>query len=237
MSQPLSADHTYTAIACTPHLTTFTHAYNLGLETDSDIIRWLVFSVGSACGGKRGCLLLYYLPCAHSFRSSPQQFTLDRFLSLTLSLSPSRCSLAPPRPPPFPTPTPQMTLVARNIAQAMGGDAEVHYYDGYPATVNHAAQTAKARAVAEAVVGVENVTDACPPTMGAEDFSYLLQERPGCYVWLGQARGGEEGAGDAWDATARALHNTGYDFNDANLPVGASFFASLVETLLPRARS
>ena len=165
-----------------------------------------------------------------------------------------------------------MTLVARNIAQAMGGDAEVHYHDGYPATVNHAAQTVKARAVAEAVVGVENVTDACPPTMGAEDFSYLLQERPGCYVWLGQARGGEvgdagggqgggsgagrggggeaeeeeeggggeEGAGDAWDATARALHNTGYDFNDANLPVGASFFASLVETLLPilpRARS
>ena len=120
-----------------------------------------------------------------------------RSISLSLSLSLSRCPLAPPRPARprflFPTPTPQMTLVARNIAQAMGGDAEVHYHDGYPATVNHAAQTVKARAVAEAVVGVENVTDACPPTMGAEDFSYLLQERPGCYVWLGQARGGEVG--------------------------------------------
>jgi len=108
--------------------------------------------------------------------------------------------------------------IVSGIAAAMGVTAEVKYERGYPATVNHPAETAFAMAVAEEVgAGVVE----CEPEMGAEDFSYMLERRPGSYLFLGQG----DGAG---------LHHPQYDFNDAVAPVGASFFARLVERAQPR---
>jgi len=108
--------------------------------------------------------------------------------------------------------------IVNGIAAAMGVRAEVNFERGYPATVNHAAQTEFAMAVAKDV-GQGAVV--CEPEMGAEDFSYMLESRPGAYLFLGQG----EGAG---------LHHPQYDFNDAVAPVGASFFARLVEQAQPR---
>ena len=97
----------------------------------------------------------------------------------------------------------------------------MNYVDGYPPTINTAAETAFAADCARAVVGADMVVaDAEPPSMGAEDFSYLLRERPGAYLWLG---GNSE----------YALHHPKYVFDDAVLPVGAAWFATLATRALP----
>jgi len=93
---------------------------------------------------------------------------------------------------------------------------------GYPPTVNDAAEAEFAAAIAAGIVGAENVVRNANPKMGAEDFSFMLNERPGCYVWIGNGPG-ESGC---W------LHNPHYDFNDEILPLGASYWARLVETRL-----
>ena len=93
---------------------------------------------------------------------------------------------------------------------------------GYPVTSNSEAETAIAISVAQEVVGVDNVDLTPTPSMGSEDFSFMLQEKPGCYVWLGN--GSSEG-----DCL---LHNPHYDFNDEILTVGASYWVKLVETIL-----
>lgn len=118
----------------------------------------------------------------------------------------------------------QITEVSRAIAASFGAEAAVDYHRGYPVTVNHAHQTKLAADVAAKVVGSDNVVHDAPPTMGAEDFSYMLNERPGCYIWLGQAGG----------PSKSMVHNPTYDFNDKVLPIGASWFATLAETLMPR---
>ncbi|WP_304619667.1 M20 aminoacylase family protein [Paracoccus sediminilitoris] len=111
------------------------------------------------------------------------------------------------------------------ICEGQGASYEVKvaldYQEGYPATVNDPDQTAFAAATAREVVGAANVADDKGREMGAEDFSYMLNERPGCYLFLGQG----EGPG---------LHNPGYDFNDEIAPIGASFLARLVERAQPR---
>lgn len=109
--------------------------------------------------------------------------------------------------------------IVEGVAAAMGVEAAITYERSYPATVNHPREFDFALSVA-AEVGSE-VGD-CEPTMGAEDFAYMLEARPGAYLFLGQG----EGAG---------LHHPKYDFNDAVAPVGASFFARLVERAQPRA--
>jgi len=93
---------------------------------------------------------------------------------------------------------------------------------GYPVTSNTAAETAIAIEVAQALVGVDNVDLNPQPSMGSEDFSFMLQEKPGCYVWLGNG----SSAGDC------LLHNPHYDFNDETLTVGASYWVKLVESIL-----
>ncbi len=117
-----------------------------------------------------------------------------------------------------------MKSIAEGIATGMGGRAEVDYRRGYPATVNHARETELARSVAAGVVGAENVRQDVEPTMGAEDFSFMLQEKPGCYLWLGGGGG----------APSENVHHPQYDFNDAILPIGASVLARLVEDLQPK---
>ncbi|SIS88702.1 M20 aminoacylase family protein [Paracoccus saliphilus] len=94
--------------------------------------------------------------------------------------------------------------------------AELTYIEGYPATVNDPDQASFAAEIAREVAGDANVEDSIGREMGAEDFSYMLNVRPGCYLFLGQG----EGPG---------VHNPGYDFNDEIAPLGASFFARLVE--------
>ena len=111
------------------------------------------------------------------------------------------------------------------ICEGQGASYEVKvaldYQEGYPATVNDPDQTAFAADTAREIVGAANVADDKGREMGAEDFSYMLNERPGCYLFLGQG----EGPG---------LHNPGYDFNDEIAPIGASFLARLVERAQPR---
>lgn len=116
-----------------------------------------------------------------------------------------------------------LARVVSDTAAAHGCVARVDYRRQYPATVNEPAATAIAARAAMAVVGEERVELAPTPSMGAEDFAYMLQRCAGCYVWLGSGRS----AGDA------GLHNAHYDFNDAVLPIGASYWATLVEQNLP----
>jgi hippurate hydrolase len=127
----------------------------------------------------------------------------------------------------------QLKKVARAVASAMGGAAEVTYSRGYPATVNDAREADEAAAVAAEVVGARNVSRDCEVTMGAEDFSYMLNERPGCYVWLGQGASPEESASGRDHSTM--VHHPQYDFNDEVLPIGAEFFVRMVERKCARA--
>src|SRR5712671_5737571 len=113
--------------------------------------------------------------------------------------------------------------IAGKVAEAFGASAELDYRRGYPATINTAREAAFAARVGERVFGAGNVITDPPPTMGGEDFSYMLLERPGAYVFLGQ--GG--GPGNCF------LHNPGYDFNDEVIPLGAGYLAALVEESLP----
>jgi amidohydrolase len=109
--------------------------------------------------------------------------------------------------------------IAAGLAAAAGATARVEYRRGYPATVNHAAQTEFAAKVARKVVGESRVDSNVAPVMGAEDFSFMLEARPGAFIFLGN--------GDS-----AQLHHPAYDFNDAALPYGMSYWVELVETAL-----
>ncbi len=118
----------------------------------------------------------------------------------------------------------RMAALVKSVAAGFGATADFTFHRGYPATVNHAAEADLARQVAAQVVGEERVRTNVAPCMGAEDFSFMLNQRPGAYVWIGQG----SGSGDCM------VHHPRYDFNDAILPIGASYFAALTERLLPR---
>jgi hippurate hydrolase len=113
--------------------------------------------------------------------------------------------------------------IVSGVAGAMGGSADIAYHRGYPATINTEREAAFAAKVGERVFGKDNVFTDAEPTMGGEDFSYMLQARPGAYVFLGQGGG----------PTGCFLHNPGYDFNDEVIPLGAGYLAALVEDALP----
>lgn len=111
--------------------------------------------------------------------------------------------------------------LAESTALAHGARAEVSYEFGYPVTVNDPAEAAFCAEVAAGVVGAARVVADRPPEMGAEDFAYMLEARPGAYVFLGTGGGAP-------------LHHPDFDYNDEASPIGASYFARLVETALPR---
>ncbi len=115
--------------------------------------------------------------------------------------------------------------IAEATAMAHGATAEVTYTRMYPPTVNHAEQTALAMRAAARVLGETAVRSDVSPLMGGEDFSFFLQEKPGNFLFLGGGATGRENA---------PLHHPRYNFNDDLLPVGASYFASLVEQELPK---
>jgi hippurate hydrolase len=111
--------------------------------------------------------------------------------------------------------------VARGVAEAFGARVEYDYQYGYPATVNTSREMQAAARAAASLVGEGAVDTNVAPVMGAEDFAYMLQARPGAYILLGNGGEGETGG--------CMLHNPRYDFNDAVLPVGASYWVRLVE--------
>ncbi|GGO25121.1 amidohydrolase [Gemmobacter aquaticus] len=110
--------------------------------------------------------------------------------------------------------------IVEGHALAFNVKAKIDYDWGYPATINHPDQTEFATQVAAEISGANAVNGSAPREMGSEDFSYMLEARPGSYLFLGTG----PGAG---------LHHPAYDFNDEISPVGASFFARLVERALP----
>jgi hippurate hydrolase len=113
--------------------------------------------------------------------------------------------------------------IATKVAEALGAEAEVEHVRGYPATVNSAREAAFAARVATRIFGEGNVITDPAPSMGGEDFAYMLEQRPGAYVFLGQG-GGPGGC---------FLHNPNFDFNDEVIPLGAGYLAALVEQALP----
>jgi amidohydrolase len=113
--------------------------------------------------------------------------------------------------------------IVSSVAKALGGTAEIDYQRGYPATVNTEREASFAATVGEKIFGRGNVLTDAEPTMGGEDFSYMLLARPGAYVWLGQGGG----------PLSCFLHNANYDFNDDVIPLGAGYLAALVEESLP----
>ncbi len=115
-----------------------------------------------------------------------------------------------------------LARVASNVAAAFGAIATVSYHRSYPATINSVTESEFAAAVATKLVGPERVARSLAPSMGAEDFAFMLQCRPGCYVWLGQGGGPD----------SCMIHNPRYDFNDRILVTGASYWALLAETAL-----
>ncbi len=114
----------------------------------------------------------------------------------------------------------RMRDLAEGIAAAFGAKATVMYRAGYPVTANHDAQTDFALDVARHVAGADRVVPDMAPIMAGEDFSYMLLERPGAFIFVGN--------GDS-----AGLHHPAYDFNDEALPVGMSYWARLVETAMP----
>ena len=120
------------------------------------------------------------------------------------------------------------------IAQAFGATATVKYERIYPATINSPAEFSLAADVAEQLVGVHNVVRDLEPSMGSEDFSFMLKVKPGAYLRLGQGEQIPDGQGGFTGGVgSRFLHNNGYDFNDAVLPLGAALFAGIVERSMP----
>ncbi|MGY8525777.1 M20 aminoacylase family protein [Paracidovorax citrulli] len=126
----------------------------------------------------------------------------------------------------------RMEAVARSVAAAFDCTIEFTFQRNYPPTVNSPAETAFAVGVATELVGGANVDGNVEPTMGAEDFSFMLLERPGCYLFIGNGEGAHREAGHGLGPCM--LHNPSYDFNDEILPVGSTYFVKLVETWLAR---
>ncbi|HEY9163618.1 MAG TPA: amidohydrolase, partial [Magnetovibrio sp.] len=116
----------------------------------------------------------------------------------------------------------RMEQLGKGIAQGYGASFELKPLETYPATINTPEEAEFAAVAAVQVVGEENVQRTPAPSMGAEDFAYMLQDRPGCYVWLGNGPG----------VSGCTLHNPLYNFNDAALAYGASYWVRLVESQL-----
>jgi hippurate hydrolase len=115
----------------------------------------------------------------------------------------------------------RLQTLVEHTAQALNATATVGFLEGYPATINHPVNAQACYQVTTELVGEAAVQWNPPPSMGAEDFAYMLQQRPGAYIWIGN--------GDATES--RALHNPHYDFNDSILPLGASYWVRLVQHL------
>ena len=116
----------------------------------------------------------------------------------------------------------RMRTIVAGVAATFAMKATLRYERRYPATVNAETETQHAIAAAAAVVGSEHVDTDPTPEMTGEDFAFMLQAKPGCYVWLGAGR----------DADTPNVHSPHYDFNDEALAIGASYWVTLAEQQL-----
>lgn len=114
----------------------------------------------------------------------------------------------------------RLPVVVENTAAAYGAKAKLIYKRGYPVLVNHEKQTEFAASVAGQIAGRDKVDTGLPPMMGAEDFSFMLNARPGAFIWIG-------------NGASAGLHHPSYNFNDETIPFGTSYWVKLVETALP----
>jgi len=121
----------------------------------------------------------------------------------------------------------RMKEIVTGLSVSMGVAAEITYERRYPATVNSEEETEQAIRAACRVVGEDKVIKDLPPLLGSEDFAFMTQKRPGAYIGIGSGEAGPNGM----------LHQPGYDFNDALLPLGASYWVSLTEQMLSRGPS
>jgi amidohydrolase len=125
----------------------------------------------------------------------------------------------------------RMRSVAEHTAAGFGAQVEFNFKRNYPPLINHPEQTAFAIEVMKQVVGPDRVDTNVEPTMSAEDFAFFLQEKPGCYIFIGNGEGDHRDGGHGLGPCV--LHNGSYDFNDNLLPIGASFWVRLAEASLP----
>lgn len=121
----------------------------------------------------------------------------------------------------------RMQTIAEHTASAFDAQLEFEFKRNYPPLINHAKETAFAIDVMRAIVGHDNVNIQVEPTMGAEDFAFMLQSKPGCYVFIGNGEGAHRDAGHGLGPCN--LHNPSYDFNDDLLPIGATYWVRLAE--------
>lgn len=124
----------------------------------------------------------------------------------------------------------RMREYCESTAAAHGCTVEFGFHRNYPPTVNTAAETKFALDVMRDIVGSDHVEDPIDPTMGAEDFSFFLLERPGCYAYIGNGTGDHREHGHGLGPCM--LHNTSYDFNDQVLTLGSTYWVRLVEKFL-----
>lgn len=125
----------------------------------------------------------------------------------------------------------RMRDIATHTAAGYRATVDFTFKRNYPPLVNHAAETAVAIEAMTAVVGEDQVDANVEPTMGAEDFAFMLQAKPGCYVFIGNGEGSHRDGGHGLGPCQ--LHNGSYDFNDNLLPIGASYWVRLAEISLP----
>ncbi|MET0284001.1 MAG: M20 aminoacylase family protein [Polyangiales bacterium] len=125
----------------------------------------------------------------------------------------------------------RMRTIAESTCAAFETSCEFEFERNYPPTINHEAETELAREVFRDVLGADNVID-FEPTMGAEDFSYFLQAKPGSYFMIGNGEGQHRDSGHGMGPCM--LHNPSYDFNDALIPIGGSLWVALAERWLSR---
>ena len=116
----------------------------------------------------------------------------------------------------------RLRRVVDGVAAAYRASAEIDYRQNYPPTITDPVHTQAAVRVAEEIAGIGKVNATYKPNMASEDFSFMLQRKPGAYIFIGN--GPEEGT--------NLLHNPGYDFNDDILSLGSSYWSRLVETVL-----
>ena len=127
----------------------------------------------------------------------------------------------------------RMAEIARHTCAAFDTSCEFEFHRNYPPTINHPAETEFVRGVMTEMVGVANVHE-FEPTMGAEDFSYFLLEKPGCYFLIGNGDGSHREGGHGMGPCM--LHNPSYDFNDELIPLGGTLWVRLAEAWLAKAR-
>jgi amidohydrolase len=124
----------------------------------------------------------------------------------------------------------RMRDIATHTAAAFDATVEFKLLRSYPPLFNHAKETAFAIGVMQDIVGAEQVNTEVEPTMTGEDFSYMMLHKPGCYVFIGNGTGSHRDSGHAIGPCN--LHNPSYDFNDALLPIGATYWARLAQAFL-----